>query len=124
MAIPLAPEHKRATAVFLVAVAGALQILAVALAMPERLFLCVLGLGGPLLLGVLALRVQAKRSWKVVAFLAELLLLVAAVAAACAVLSPSSALGPLMLLWTSWLAVLPVFLRLRRLESRSPGYSE
>jgi len=67
----------RVTTLFLLAFAGALQTLAGALAMPDWIFLSASGFGGTLLLGVLALRVRASLSCRVVKFLARLLALIA-----------------------------------------------
>jgi hypothetical protein len=116
MASALTPERRRAVVFFLLAVACALQVLAGALAMPHLLFLSLSGLGGPLLLGLLALRVTAQLSWRVVTVLSALIALVAAVGVLFAVISPLAAVGPLIILWLSWLAILPIFVWLTLYE--------
>lgn len=108
MATAPRPELAQATAVFLLAVAGALQTLAGALAFPDWLFLSLLGLAAPILLARLALSAQTPRAARVVSFLAELFALLALAAVVFAVMSPSTAGGLLVLLWLGWLAVLPL----------------
>jgi len=101
---------------FLLALACALQVLAGALAMPHLLFLSLSGLAGPLLLGLLALRVTTQLSWRVVAILSTLIALIAAIGVLLAVISPLAAVGPLIILWLSWLVVLPIFVWLTMYE--------
>jgi len=110
-------ERRRPDSLFLLAVAGALQTLAGTIAMPESPLLCLSGLAGPLLLGLVALRARTEACLRVVAFLAHLFALIAIAAVVFAVASPRTALGPLIVLWGSWVVALPVcaWLRVRSL---------
>ena len=108
MATAPAPEPGRANALFLLAVASALQTLASVLALPDWVLLSASGLGGPLVLAVLAFRARTARSWRAIRFLSALLASVAALAVVYAVASPSTAAGLLILVWLSWVALLPV----------------
>ena len=120
MATARSPELARATAVFLLAVAGALQTLAGALAFPDWLFLSLLGLAAPIMLARLVLGVQAPGAARLLSFLAELFALLALAAVVFAVLSPSTAGGLLVVLWLGWLAVLPLCVWVNRARRSSP----
>jgi hypothetical protein len=113
MAILQSPERRRPDALFLLATAGALQTLAGTLAMPDSLLLCLSGLAGPLVLALACLRARTAACLKLIGHIALLLALLAVVAVIFAVASPRTALGPLIVLWGSWVVALPVCAWLR-----------
>jgi len=92
------------------------QVASGAVAMPMLLFMSISGLGGPLLLALLALRVKQPLSFTVVNVCAALLALLGTAAFVFALLSPLAAVGPLMVLWLSWVGVIPVFVWLTFVE--------